>query len=243
MRNFPQNTLAEYTVQLPQPIDLSRGRWEIGLSEIQFFKSWYNLKDAYITLAQGDKTYKASLPDGFYESNKILIDQMNYAIKCHLNKDFSEGFQFSYLEITRSLQIKILKGVTGKIDFSDNLKTVLNAEDLKFEVRCNDDDATIATSKNPIRLRSIFNLMVYTDVASSNIVGDVEAPLLRTVPVTEGHWRYQSTTFTKIQYIPISQKELRTISFYIYTDYGEPVPFTDGKTIVTVDLRKSDLSL
>ena len=40
---FPNNTLTEYTVKLPYSIDLSKGRWEVGLEEIMFYKSWYNV--------------------------------------------------------------------------------------------------------------------------------------------------------------------------------------------------------
>jgi len=69
-------------------------------------------------------------------------------------------------------------------------------------------------------------------------IGDVEAPLLRSVPVTGKQWTSQCSTFSKIQYISVSQKHVRTINIYIYTDYGQLVPFTDGRTVVTLEFRK-----
>lgn len=48
--NYPDNSLAKYTVQLPQPLDLSKGQWEIGLSEIMFHHSWHNVKGAALTI-------------------------------------------------------------------------------------------------------------------------------------------------------------------------------------------------
>ena len=97
---------------------------------------------------------------------------------------------------------------------------------------------TRINANGPMNLRTIFNIMVYSDIATASVVGDIEAPLLRSIPVNEGHWKYQSTAVNKIQYVPVSKKEVRTISIYIYTDYGEPVPFTTGRTVVTVELRR-----
>ena len=48
--------------------------------------------------------------------------------------------------------------------------------------------------------------MVYTNIAQGGIVGDIEAPLLRVVPVEREHWTYQCTQFNSIQYLPLSQK-------------------------------------
>lgn len=249
MKNFPQNTLAQFTVQLPQPIDLSRGKWEIGLSEIQFFKSWYNVTGASITASKrGGRSETATLPDGYYETEQDIIDAMNKSIKCDFSPKLANSIEFAYSKLDRKLTVTLYPRrntdlIMTVIEYSENLKQILNTETLATATKCNDDDEPhvyILRTSKPIRLNSIFNLMVYTDVATSNVVGDIEAPLLRAVPIEDGHWKYQSTTFSKIQYIPISQKELRTITFYIYTDYGELVPFTDGRTVVTVDLRKAD---
>jgi hypothetical protein len=43
MDYFPDNTLTHFTTRLPQMKDLDRS-WEIGLAEIQYPYSWYNIK-------------------------------------------------------------------------------------------------------------------------------------------------------------------------------------------------------
>jgi hypothetical protein len=43
MDYFPNNTLTHFTTRLPQMMDLD-GSWEIGLAEIQYQHSWYNIK-------------------------------------------------------------------------------------------------------------------------------------------------------------------------------------------------------
>jgi hypothetical protein len=43
MDYFPHNTLTHFTTRLPQMMNLD-GSWEIGLAEIQYPYSWYNIK-------------------------------------------------------------------------------------------------------------------------------------------------------------------------------------------------------
>lgn len=250
---YPSNTLAQYTIQLPQPLDLSTGHWEIGLAEIQFLKSWYNVKNASLSITKitsenETETVQIKLDDGFYETHASLINHINENIKCVAGKEVSNLVRFDYNDITRKCVVKIVfvNHLTLMVACNDNLTEILNVKDLKLnrQSKCKEDPDTgqkfvDLVGTNPIRLQSIFNLMIYTDVAASGIVGDIEAPLLRSIPVKEGHWKYQCTSVNKIQYVPLSQKEIRYISLYIYTDYGEPVPFTDGKTIITLDLRRA----
>jgi hypothetical protein len=44
MNYFPNNTLTHYTTKLPKITDLDEP-WEIGLAEIKYPHSWYNVKN------------------------------------------------------------------------------------------------------------------------------------------------------------------------------------------------------
>ena len=44
MKMFPRNTAAEFTVQLPEPLNLSE-EWEVGLKKIQITNSWFNIRE------------------------------------------------------------------------------------------------------------------------------------------------------------------------------------------------------
>ena len=47
MNVFPSNTFSSYITRLPRPIELMRRR-EIGLAEIEYPHTWYNIsEDAY----------------------------------------------------------------------------------------------------------------------------------------------------------------------------------------------------
>ena len=78
MNYYPDNTLAHYTTVLAQDVDLS-GRWEVGLSEIQYPYSWHNMNDyaGWIIVHKDHQTKKIDLPPGQYDTPEQLIAGLN----------------------------------------------------------------------------------------------------------------------------------------------------------------------
>lgn len=251
---FPNNSLASYTVQLPYPINLStKSSWEVALAEIQFKKSWYNVKDASVSFFMKQNETKVAISDGYYKSNNELIEKLNESIKCVGDEELVNAFKFKYDTITRicTLHIEVPDDANNfSLKISPKLKEILNISDNlvdlePYKPKCStkmDSNTKVLRftlkGKDTMRLNSIYNIMVYCDLANPTIVGDADAPLLRTVPVEDEHWKYQSSSPNKLQFIPASKREIRTISIYIFSDFGELVPFTSGRTIVTLELRK-----
>ena len=66
------------------------------------------------------------------------------------------------------------------------------------------------------------------------MVGDVKAPLLRTVKITGKEGLTVNSTFQTVQYVPVQRKQFSTIEIDIRDDMGCPVPFQRGKVIVTL---------
>lgn len=100
LKHFPNNTLTSYTVQLPQTIDLSVGQWEVGLEEIQFYKSWLNVRDCSITITRDGKDAVIRLDDGYYNTNADLIEAMNKKIQS--NATVKNLIEFYYSNPTQS---------------------------------------------------------------------------------------------------------------------------------------------
>jgi hypothetical protein len=79
MDYFPDNTLPHFTTRLPQMMDLDRS-WEIGLAEIQYPNSWYNIKkgeawmhvDVYLEVNQLQR-HTFQLPPVYYPSPKRIL--------------------------------------------------------------------------------------------------------------------------------------------------------------------------
>ena len=243
MKHHPNNTLNSFTVELPQTLNFSEGQWECGLSEIQFFKSWYNVKGAYITVTAGAKQYSIPIIDGYYEDGRMLVDAINKNIAFY-NPEVKDYLSFSYSEISRTCNIHIHKSMDLYIEMPKSLEKMLGFDENEIDSIMLDAmtkhprSGFVIYGQKPMKLITIYNIMVYSNVVQHSVVGDIQTSLLRSVPVEPKHWRYQCTQISKTQYIPISQKQIRSISIYLYSDYGEPIPFTDGKTIVTLEFRR-----
>lgn len=250
-KHFPRNSLAEYNVKLPQALDLSVGQWEVGLAEIQFFKSWFNATDAYLTVIYNNARTKVDLEDGYYDTAQTLIENINSSIRTKCSKAISDMLTYHYNEINRTCFLKVRYKVQARglfnVEYSSSLKEILSINDDKVKVEVNIIDASdrgnitkelIQRYIEPMKLHTIFNIMVYSDIVDSSIVGDIEAQLLRVVAIEDNHWKLQCTNYNKIQYTKVNRKNISNINIYIYTDYGKKVPFTRGRTVVTLDIRK-----
>lgn len=76
MKYFPENTLVHYTTKLPQAIELSGGLWEVGLVELMYPHTWYNItgETRWIVLSTSLATnVKMQLKPGYYGTSKSLI--------------------------------------------------------------------------------------------------------------------------------------------------------------------------
>ena len=80
-------------------------------------------------------------------------------------------------------------------------------------------------------------LMIYTDLVAPSIVGNQEKGLLRTLDA--GNTEHQFNTRERM-YFPLGKTIFDSIAVDIQTADGQPAPFKQGRTIVTLELsRKS----
>jgi hypothetical protein len=262
MNYYPDNTLANYVTKLPQLFDLS-GEWEVGLSEIQFPISWYNVDEDECRMAivsHGLQEYKdISPPVGHYENPEELVKQINTSIG---EVEKKPSIRFTYNDISKKISIKFL----DELKYSTSLKMTKSlAELLGFEwtvmreftegITNLDTDEQFAEDKagmlemTPLgRIiytgslvcdlqRGFHSLFVYCDIAEHVVVGDVKVPLLRTVNISGKEGVMMSKIYQTVQYVPIQRKQFDTIEIDIRDDTGRRVPFQRGKVIVTLHFR------
>ena len=86
-QSYRVNTVANFTTKLAEKISFDE-QWEVGLSEISYTKSWYNIKknifiDVF-TSETGAKygSHECYIRAGFYPSIDVLIDEINKQMKC-----------------------------------------------------------------------------------------------------------------------------------------------------------------
>ena len=83
------------------------------------------------------------------------------------------------------------------------------------------------------------SLFVYCDILEHVIVGDTKAPLLCSISVSGKHGDIVREIYDKPMYVPIQKKHFESIEIDIRTDFGEPVPFVNGKSLMTLHFRMS----
>ena len=264
MDAFPENTLTHYVTKLPDRFDLL-GEWEVGLSEIQYPISWYNVskEDVQLEMYHVDPSsssgaaavHDVSPPPGHYDSPDALVKQINATIASKESK--KNLIRFSYNEISKKITITF--GPDAKLPtvlvmskmFAElagfslaDIKSVLS----EHEEKGKEDDNwwkikgtanRSITGSNVCDLqRGFYSLFVYCDVVEHVVVGDVKAPLLRTVNITGKEGLTVNRIFQTVQYVPVQRKQFSTIEIDIRDDTGRPVPFQRGKVIVTLHFRR-----
>ena len=267
MDTFPENTLTQYVTKLPDRFDLL-GEWEVGLSEIQYPISWYNVskEDVQLEMYHVDSSMSSSNaalhdispPPGHYDSPDALVKQINTTIASKESK--KNLIRFSYNEISKKITINF--GPDAKLPtvlimskmFAElagfsltDVKPVLSEH--KDEEKGKEETSNwwkikgtanrSVTGSNVCDLqRGFYSLFVYCDVVEHVVVGDVKAPLLRTVNITGKEGLTVNRIFQTVQYVPVQRKQFSTIEIDIRDDTGRPVPFQRGKVIVTLHFRR-----
>lgn len=239
MEHFPENHAGHYFTRLPQPIDLDSD-YEVGLSEILFTDTYYNIKEGHkywlqLRTTEESDDIQVDAPPGQYSSAAQFIGAINKALKkVAIEKSQPpDNVDISYDNITKKVTLEFKEEGSG-ILLSPVLQKLLH---FKQNVMYGKG---IYTSTRVVTLNKDFQAVyVYTDLAEFRPVGDVMAPLLRIIPLV------QSTSsdiihhiFEKPQYIPVSRRRFETVEILLSTDTGETISFGEGKTLITVHFRR-----
>ena len=174
---FPNNTLTEYRVCLPQTVSLT-GDWEVALTEIHYPHSWNNVQGNfenrfYLRNQELDGMWEALIvPPGHYSSVADVIIKINEVVSS--NGRFKDEVQLSFDTLNRKVTVHLQNKV--EVYFSD-IGQMLGF--LPKEVI-----SKTSTAEREADLdHSFHDLYVYCDIIQPQYVGDALAPILRIVPV------------------------------------------------------------
>ena len=229
MNYYPDNTLTTYTTKLAQPLELD-GAWEVGLAEIQYPHSWYNIRkdEGWMTVQKLPQRIAIAirLKPGYYSIKKLL--------KVIHNKGGNEEWLKLILDdVTR--RIKMIIKTHYVITLSPALQRFLGFTKARFI-------AGTHLAKHVADLhQGFYSLYVYCPVIEPRMVGDALVPLLREIAIEGDTGDVITRTYEKIHYIPLQHRRFETIEIYIRDDTGKPVPFEFGKVVVTLSFRRRDL--
>jgi hypothetical protein len=86
--------------------------------------------------------------------------------------------------------------------------------------------------------KGLHSLYVYCPLVEPRMVGDVQVPLLRIVPLEGRDGEMITRVFDPIQYCPLLQRRFQIVEIDIRDDTGSIVPFERGRVVVILHCRK-----
>ena len=165
-----------------------------------------------------------SLPSKYYSTVTDFLQV--------LNSPQEKDYTFSYDKESRRFTLDVVNDCVVKI--SDRLKTILGFDKNVFFKQ------KFKAPREPLLDRNIHHFYLYTNIVMPTHVGGAQVPLLRYIPITNAE--YGQTLFIEwnnLTYLPVSVSELSQVELALYDDTGEPVNFTEGRTVVTLHFRKT----
>lgn len=258
MKLFPDNKTTHFISQLPRNLTL-QGEWTVALVEIEYPQNIQTFSDTpdarNITFSRAGKwKYTVTLPDKVWKDAKEIIAYLQ------ANPEFSNHFSISVsptdivtIQMNRPDDKPCVAGDSCVYEEEDVYIIVMSKTLTKILGLPNTIDGRYILIFNNNRTitgilpaslnRAIPNsLYIYTDICEPCIVGDVETPLLRVVPVDIKKYNYARTkSFNPPQprYIPLIRNSFQTIEIDIRDNLSDRIPFESGTLIVTLHFKRS----
>jgi hypothetical protein len=169
---------------------------------------------------------------GFYESVQEFITDINNVLKKKIGDD---SIYFTYSTKTGKVTCH-LKKPGHKVFVARRILLVLGYAGKETVI----DAAKGAAQESPnvTDLSFFSSLFTYCNIVEAQMVGNVNAKRIKTIPVEGTHGDIITETFTNIQYVPVETKSFEDVEILLRTDTGDPVPFERGKVVVTLHFRK-----
>ena len=224
---FPNNTLTSFTTKLATPLVL-RGEYEVALVDIIYPHSWSNVnftnnKYSYFI---GDQVIMVGhVPEGHYRDAQSICMAFNESLPADLRNNACFNINPSTLKVRAEIQpnsgVYLSEGLGQLFGFPEG--TLRTNQEGKFL---------------PDIQGGLFAMYVYTDIIENQRIGDISAPLLRIVAVD--HKRAGEVVDRSYQtphYLPVKSKYIDTIHIDIRSDFGDKVPFQNGKVVLKLHFR------
>ena len=234
MEYFLDNKTSNFVTKLSRKLQLD-GEWEVGLAEIDYPHTWYNIREGKnsVEIYAPDnlylvfKTVEFSIQPGYYEKGQDVINALRKAGLANLS-DVDLSYDDTSKRVTvkcgRRVVVKLRGDIARMFGFLND--TTIRASDEK--------GFTLALPETGNQY-----FYVYTDIIKGQYHGDVVVPILRTVTVKGEHGSHVSKNFERPHYVPLNKKVFDTISINIRDEAGDLVAFEHGKMIITLHFRCS----
>lgn len=235
MKIFPDNVVSHFRVKLRRPLDL-QGEYEVALAEITYPTLWENVDSKHSRLAvntDGESWREIGVTPGYYADNLTLIQMMETMLKDVIS-DSGTIIHYDHrqrrvsLNIPENTSIQLYDGIAHIFGYPSAIKL---------------DGARLYHPPGTMDVNhGLYNLFIYCDVVSPQLVGDTETPLLSTVSFDAYRAEERPEVTTRIfqtpHYVPVNRPSTDTILIDIRDSTGERIPFLVGKVIIKLHFRQ-----
>lgn len=228
MDHFPDNEPGHFYIKLPQTLTFSQD-YEVALTEIQFANEHENIVEGEVYFEVFlyphllKKTKKFFVPRGQYINNQELVEVLN---------SLTSQVTFHYDMTTKKITVKIHDNVY--LEFSQKLADILGLAETKVSVLT----SPIKTAEHAMSINESFkSIFVYCDLVCYRPVGDVNVPLLRTLPPIYDRRDIIHHVYTRPYYMPLKAFNINSVEVRLATDRGAAINFRGGLTILTLHFR------
>ena len=241
MRFYPENKAGHYFTKLPQPINLE-GEYEVGLSEIQFSNTYFNVNDGecwyrYRVAAsenQPSRTLLVHVPAGLYETNEYFISCLNKRSTQMLGKldNGKPRVKFYYNRASKQMSFSMFERrsilqMSPKLQRILSLPTDIASAPGRYE-------GIVMMDLN----EDVGSVFVYCDLVHPRQIGDAMGPLLRIVPTENKTSDFVHRIFEKPHYIALDRTNFTSVELYLTNHLGKQFTFASGNTVITLHFRR-----
>ena len=230
---FPDNTISHFTTRLRKPLDLS-GEWEVALVEISLPTLWKNIdyKRCRLAINTDGKTWRETgAPPGFYSNNEQYMREIASAAESVGGRNI-----FHYDERQRKVTIVLPDQISLKLYTGTAQVLGYKYAKLLHGPRTYKPSGTVDVN------HSVYLLYIYVNIVESQVVGDSEVPLLRTVYFSGKDKKYRPetsyTNYTAPHYVRVNKNSVQDIEVDIRDHTGERVPFLVGGSNLKLHFRQ-----
>lgn len=222
---FPFNNASNFKINLGKSMQLE-GNWYVGLSEIHYPFTLYNIRKGNNDFHIVEKTSmgRSTIRPGYYAN----IDQLSKVLNAF------NAEQFSILQGSDK-RIEFTLGGESKVFLGKDLASVLGA---RANYGIVNGTVTHPNIHSPLPHR----MYVYCDLIKEQMVNDQHDNLLRVVQFNSKDYVYgleETKTFGRLHYLPLAKNKFDSVHINIKCDECSNLAFMGGSSIVVLHFRKS----
>ena len=243
---YPANTNSDFRIDLPHPLPLGPGQWEVAVTSIHFptefnFGSLVAMTDMWIEFVTDDEDL-----EDMEQSERLFMEEdfFNYG------KNLLKGL-FQLISKSTFLQHLVQARISGKkrvkfecsepltIRASPELAYVLGIE---TEIKMTPDEEYISTYVIDVYRLIPHSLLVYCDIIKPIIVGSTYAKVIKLLPIRtqqeDRNMRFYESQH--LDFVPIALNAISSFHFELRLANGCLIKFKKSDiTVVNILIRRA----